>query len=151
MYGLKCLAGCIVWLSIFGIILFFAGAGVLFLYNAGVLASVSSYTSYLGIPTLSTNSNYAIYGYISFGVSGLFLIIMLCCCSRIRLAVAVCKAAGQFVAGVCLIVFVPIFQTFITLGLWGACLVAMVYIVSSTTFISDAGVSVFTTIANYGD
>jgi hypothetical protein len=35
MYALKCLAGCIVWVSIFGIILTFAGVGVIFLYNAG--------------------------------------------------------------------------------------------------------------------
>lgn len=53
MYALKCLAGCIVWFSIFGIILTFAGAGVIFFYNAGMLSSVSSYTGYLGIPTLS--------------------------------------------------------------------------------------------------
>ena len=53
MYALKCLAGCIVWVSIFGVILMFAGAGVIFFYNAGMLSSAESYTGYLGIPTLS--------------------------------------------------------------------------------------------------
>jgi hypothetical protein len=35
MYALKCLAGCIVWLSIFGIIAFTAGMGLIFFYNGG--------------------------------------------------------------------------------------------------------------------
>ena len=149
MYALKCLAGCIVWVSIFGTIAFFIGAGIIFLYNAGVIPS-STYTGYLGIPTMSAGRNYAVYGYISFGIAGFFLILTLCCCSRIRLAVAVCKAAGQFVVGVCLIVLVPIVQTLITLGLWAACLVAMVYIISAAPFVSTS-TDVFTVISSYSD
>lgn len=146
MYALKCLAGCVVWVSIFGTIAFFIGAGIIFLYNAGVIpASASTYVGYLGIPSMSAGSNYAVYGYISFGIAGVFLIITLCCCSRIRLAVAVCKAAGQFVVGVCLIVLVPIVQTLITLGLWAACLVAMVYLISAAKFVSTS-TDVFTVI-----
>jgi len=48
----------------------------------------------------------------------------------LRLAVAVCKSAGQFVSSVCSVVLVPIIQTLFQGGLWGACLVAMVYLVS---------------------
>lgn len=75
---------------------------------------------------------------------------ILCCCSRIRLAVAVCKSAGQFVVSVCLIVLVPIFQAILALGFWGACLIVMVYLVSAASFSSDSG-SYFTYIGNYGD
>jgi hypothetical protein len=35
MFLLRCLAGCIVWCSLFGIIFFFVGLGFVFLYNAG--------------------------------------------------------------------------------------------------------------------
>lgn len=151
MYALKCLAGCIVWVSIFGIIGMFAGVGIIFLYNGGELSGLSAYNQYLGIPTLSTtSSNYNIYGYICFGFAGLLLIILLCCCSRIRLAVAVCKSAGQFVASVCLIVMVPIFQTFWVIILWACAIVAMIYLVSAATFTVTSG-SIFTSIATYSD
>jgi hypothetical protein len=151
MFALKCLAGCIVWLSIIGIIAFFAGAGIIFLYNAGILTPLANYQSYLGIPTVSStySSYYDIFGYICLGLSALFLLVTLCCCSRIRLAVAVCKAAGQFVSGVCLVVIVPIFQTLITLCLWAACLVVMVYLVSSTSFVYRG--DIFTNVADYAD
>jgi len=39
MFLLRCLAGCIVWVSLFGIILFFIGIGLLFLYTAGKIGN----------------------------------------------------------------------------------------------------------------
>lgn len=74
----------------------------------------------------------------------------LCCFSRIRLAVAVCKAAGQFVSHTCSIVFVPIFQTIVTLGTWAVCILAMLYIISTSTFTSSSS-DVFTSLASYTD
>ncbi len=76
---------------------------------------------------------------------------MLCCCSRIRLAVAVCKAAGQFVASVCLIILVPIWQTILVACLWVPALIAMIYLVSSAEFTHIKPTDVFTSIANYAD
>lgn len=135
MFCLRCLAGCIIWFAVLGIIVFFALAGVVFLYNAGKITGLGTYSGYLSIPNSSGGqANYDIYGYICFGLSGLALIITLCCCSRIRLAVAVCKAAGQFIVGVCTAMLVPVFQTFFTLGLWGGCLVVMVFLVSTANF-----------------
>jgi len=52
MFMLRCLVGLIVWLSIFGSILVFAGLGVIFLFNAGV-AVFKDNLGFLGIPTLS--------------------------------------------------------------------------------------------------
>lgn len=137
---LRCLAGLIVWTSIIGLLLVLSAAGVIFLYNAGVISNVSSSIGFLSIPTIigSTTTQYTIYGYVCFGVAGLAFLILLCWFSRIRLAVAVCKAAGQFVAHTCFIVFVPILQVILSIGLWATCLVAMVYIVSSATFTASS-------------
>jgi hypothetical protein len=143
MFLLRCLAGCIVWLSIFGIIMFFGLTGVVFLYNYGMIPSLGTYVGQFNIPSTSAGGQkyYDIYGYICFGISGLFLILTLCCCSRIRLAVAVCKSAGHFVAGVCQIILVPIFQASLLISFWGACLVVMVFLISTATFVIANGSS----------
>jgi hypothetical protein len=152
MFCLRCLAGCIVWCSVIGIIVFFALAGVVFLYNSGkYFTGMGNYSGYLSIPSSSAGqSNYDVYGFICFGLSGVFLIVTLCCCSRLRLAVAVCKAAGQFIVGVCTSMLVPIFQTIFTLALWGGCLVVMVFLVSTATFSITNSSDYFTSV-NYGD
>ena len=152
MYTLKCFAGLIVWLSAFGIVVAFALAGFILLYNAGVITTTTSTSGWLSIPTISGGSEttYKILGYTAFGFSGFFLLIMLCCCSRIRIAVAVCKTAGQFVAHTCGIIFVPIFQACINLAMWVVCIVALLYLISAATFTYSSG-SVFTSISNWKD
>lgn len=148
MYTLRCFAGLIVWTSVIGIILVFTVGGIIFLYNAGIISS--SYATTLNIPTISgaTKTQYTALGWTSISLAGLFLIIFLCCFSRIRLAVAVCKAAGQFVAHTCSVVLVPIIQAAVVLSMWGACLVAMLYLVSCTNFVGSSG-SVFTSVESY--
>lgn len=59
---------------------------------------------------------------------------------------AVCKAAGQFIVGVCTSVLVPVFQTILTLGLWGGCLVVMVYLVSTANFKIASSSDYFTSV-----
>lgn len=156
MFALKCLAGCIVWTSIFGLLFAIIGLGVIFFYNSGKMAgfAASSYIGYLGLPTATENANYDIYAYISWGIAGLLFIILLCCCSRIRLAVAVCKCAGQFVARVCGIVLVPIWQTILVVVLWVAAIIAIIWLAASATYVptqSSGSYDVFTSVANYGD
>lgn len=63
---------------------------------------------------------------------------------------AVCKASGQFVASTCSIVLVPILQTAINIGMWGVCLVALLYLASAATYVVS-GTDVFTSISNYGE
>lgn len=150
MFALRCIAGCIVWCSLFGLIFFFIGLGLVFLYNAGYIGGAASVATYLGVPTLSSTGNNAVYGWISIGLGCFFFILVLCCCSRLRLAVAVCKSAGQFVAGVCSSVLVPIVQTIFAGGLWAACLVVMVYLVSCSSFTADS-TTYFSSIASYTD
>jgi len=152
MYVLRCLAGLIVWTSIIGIILCLTIAGFVFLYNAGIISNVTASLGFISIPTLSFSSTtvYEALAYICFGLAGIVLLALLCCFSRIRLAVAVCKAAGQFVVNTCFIVLVPIIQTVITLAMWAVCIVAMLYLISSAAFVVS-GTDVFTKINNYGD
>ena len=152
MYLLKCLAGLIVWTSAFGIIIFFALAGVVFLNNAGIINISSIASGYLSIPAISgaTTTEYQIFGYASFAIAGFFLLLLVCCCGRIRIAVAVCKAAGQFVAHNCGIVLVPVVQSAVNLGMWAVCIVALLYLASSATYTVSSG-SIFTNLSSYTD
>ena len=129
MFLLRCVAGCIVWCSLFGLIVFFIGTGLVFLYNAGKLGDAKGTATYLGVPTVNSAANET-YGWIFIGLGCFFFLLVLCCCSRLRLAVAVCKTAGQFVASVCSSILVPIIQTIFAAGLWASCLVVMVFLVS---------------------
>lgn len=74
----------------------------------------------------------------------------MCCCSRIRLAVAVCKAAGQFVASVCSVVLVPIWQNLFVIILWVASIIAIIFLASAAEFQIVSG-DVFTSIKSYSD
>lgn len=123
--------------------------GVIFLYNAGV-AVFKNNLGFLGIPTLTGSEYYQVYGYICFGVAGFLLLMLICCCNRIRLAVAVCKVAGQFVIRVCQATLVPIFLAAILIGMWAVCLVCMIYLLSATTFTVYTG-DVFTSVKDYSE
>lgn len=157
MFLLRCLVGLIVWFSILGTILGFAGLGVIFCYNAGI-GVFKNNLGFLGLPVITANGNtynkveyYATYGYICFGLSGFFLLMMICCCNRIRLAVAVCKVAGQFVIRCCQVMFVPIFLAAILIGMWACCLLCMIYLLSSTTFYVASSSDIFTSVKDYSD
>ena len=104
----------------------------------------------MNIPTISgaTKTQYTVYGGIAFGLGGIFLLFMLCCFGRIRLAVAVCKASGQFMAQTCSIVLVPIVQTIVNLMQWAICILAMLFLISNASFKSSSS-SVFTELTSY--
>ena len=57
MFFLRCCAGCIVWLSLFGIMFLLVGTGLIFLYNAGYMQSASNVASYLGVPAVDSPHN----------------------------------------------------------------------------------------------
>lgn len=150
MFLLRCLAGCIVWLSLFGIMFLFIGLGLIFLYNAGYLGAASTAATYMGIPTINSSYNEPV-GWTLIGVGCAFFIVILCCCNRIRLAVAICKCAGSFVGSVCTVVLVPIIQSVLGLGLWAGALVTMVYLVSTATFYAASTSDYFTSVQSYSD
>lgn len=62
---------------------------------------------------------------------------------------AVCKAAGKFVAQTCTIVLVPIIQTAINISMWVICIVALLYLASAANYVVSG--DVFTSISSYGD
>ncbi len=72
---------------------------------------------------------------------------MLCCLSRIRLVVAVCKVAGQFMIRGAQVLLLPLIMTAFILLLWAFGLSAMVYIISTATFIANG--DIFTIINDY--
>jgi choline transporter-like protein 2/4/5 len=149
MFLMRWIAAIIIWVSIFAILFIFIAFGLIFLYQGGVIKSndVGSVLGTLGIPTTSRNDYYNVYGYISFGIAGLLFLVMLCCCSRIKLAVAVCKVAGQFLIRVAQVLLVPIVMTTVLLALWAFGLSAMVYIISTATFVADG--DIFTSITDW--
>ena len=150
MFFLRCCAGCIVWISLFGIMFLLVGTGLIFLFNAGYLQSASSVATYLGVPSVNSQYNEPI-GWTLIGLGCFFFIIILCCCNRIRLAVAICKSAGQFVGSVCTVILVPIFQTVLAFSLWVGALISMVYLVSAAKFVVMNSTDYFTSIESYGD
>jgi hypothetical protein len=149
MFLMRWIAAVLIWVSIGAILFIFIAFGLIFLYHGGVIESnnVNSVFGSLGVPTTSKNEFYNVYGYISFGVAGILFIVMLCCCSRIKLAVAICKVSGQFLLRVAQVLLVPIIMTLITLGLWAFGLSAMVYIISTATFVSNG--DIFTSIDDW--
>lgn len=153
MFLLRCLVGCIVWVSSIGIILIFIGLGVIFLYNGGALGD--EHVGFLGLPKLQGSEYYNTYGYISFAIAGVLLILLLCCCSRLRLAVAVCKVAGQFVIRVCQVSLVPIVLSLLLIMVWGACLIVLVYLLSATDFFAsksvDGSYDILTSVKDFAD
>ena len=149
MCFLRCCVGCIVWFSLFAIVFLFTGLALMFFYQAGKLGDVGGVASYAGIPN-EGSANAEVYAWICVGLAALFLIVILCCCSRIRLAVAVCKCAGQFVGSVCLIVLVPIFQAILTIGVWVACLAVMLLLISAAEFVGSTG-DYISSVSSYTD
>ena len=67
------------------------------------------------------------------------------------MAVAVCKVAGQFVIRVCHVTLVPIFLSFVLVGMWACCFLALIYLLSATDFEVAKSTDVFTSVKNYGD
>ena len=101
---LRFLAGVIIWFSILAILGVIGGGGYWCYYTK------DSYD------IKDNNHKYLEYGsYALWGIDGVFFILILCCCSRIRLAVAVMKVTGSFIFGTPSVLFVPII--FVVLGM----------------------------------
>lgn len=80
---LRCCAGVLIWTTIFAIIAITGGGGY-WLYTHKDTYEESD-----------NNYKYMQYGaYALWGLAGLFFLMMICCCNRIRLAVAIMKVTG---------------------------------------------------------
>jgi len=80
---LRCFAGMIIWFSIFAILVMMGGGGYW------------CYTTKDKYDPSDSNYKYLQYGgYALWGIDALFFLTVLCCCSRIRLAVAIMKVTS---------------------------------------------------------
>jgi len=80
---LRCCAGVMVWTTILAVIAVLGGGGYwVYEYRNNYATTNNTY-------------KYLEYGaYAIWGIDGLFVLLVLCCCSRIRLAVAIMKVTG---------------------------------------------------------
>ncbi len=150
MFLMRWLAGCIVWTSIIVGILFLVALGIIFCYSGGLFGNGT--WSYMGltVPKIAEEQQYVrYYGFAAWGVAALLLLVVLCLCHRIQLAVAICKMAGKFIIEVCSVMLVPIIMSVILVAVWALCALSMVYLVSAATFVADG--SSFTSIQSYSD
>ena len=102
---LRCCAGVLIWVSI---------AGILAAFGAG---GYWAYYTRLQYDVTDKNYMYLQYGaYTLWGITGAFAVIVLLCCSRIRLAVAVMKVTSSFIYRTPTILILPIILFFIVLA-----------------------------------
>lgn len=122
MILIRCCAGVIVWLSIFFIEACLAGGG---------------YWAYITkdkYDVADNNYKYLQYGaYGLWGIAGLFFIVILCLCSRIRLGVAVAKVTGQFIYNTPQVLLLPPIFMIICIVWIGAWAITAVYLGSVGT------------------
>ena len=108
MFLLKYCAKIIAWVSILGLMGCLGGGGY-YLYSRRNDVVASNYDYYL-------------YGsYVLWGVAALYLLILLCMCNRIRLAIAIIQTTADFVGSTCRIFWIPVvffFLIIIWLGYW---------------------------------
>ena len=91
IYLIRWMTGAIVWVSIIGTILALVTLGLLLMYSGGQFGDTNQLFMGYQIPKVGENVQYVkYYGYAVLGLSVVFLVIIFCMCSRIRLAVALC-------------------------------------------------------------
>lgn len=119
MILIRCFAGVLIWFSIIGIIAILGGGGYwVYLYRTHFASTDNNY-------------KYFLYGaYSLWGLDGLFVIIVLCCCNRIRLAVAIMKVTGSFILNVPQVLFMPIIFMIICAAWIGAWTVTAIWLFS---------------------
>lgn len=151
MYLMRCVAGVVVWASIGVTLLAIICLGLLFLYSGGVFGTTDQVIMGYKIPTIGENVKYIrYYGYTVLGLGGVFLLIVLCLCNRIRLAVALCGCAGKYIVDVMTSVLVPIVMSLLATGLWAVCLFCMLMILSVAKFVAQTS-NIFTTFESFTD
>lgn len=85
------MTGTIVWVSIIGTFLALLTLGLLMMYSGGQFGDTNQLFMGYEIPKVGENVQYVkYYGYAVLGASLVFLVIIICMCSKIRLAVALC-------------------------------------------------------------
>lgn len=84
------------------------------------------------------------------GVAGLALIIIFCLCSRIKLAIAVAKAAGSFIASTLSVLIIPLTNLIAAALVWTLCVFGVIWLLSAANFVVTSG-SMFTQLESMSD
>lgn len=106
MVIMRCCVGIIVWFTIFGVLAALGGGGY------WVYKTKDNYDQ------SDDNYKYLQYGaYALWGIGGAFFLIVLCCCGRIRIAVAILKVTGQFIYNTPTVLTIPVIFLLIC-GIW---------------------------------
>jgi len=109
LFVMRCLGGAIVWLMI--------------ILTEACLLAAGGYCWYIRTKKYTPEDQpaykyLAIASYVLWALSGLIIIAMFCCCSAIKIGIAVMKATSKFVAGNLRIFLIPL-SSYIFLALWG--------------------------------
>lgn len=124
MLFLRCCAGVIIFFCLIAIFILLGGSGVWFYLVGrawyvdkidGVTFSIFDASTF----TITNERNFNIMTYCSYalwGLCGLYLIILLCLCNRIRLGVAIIKTTARFIQNTWSVFLIPIFFTVILGG-----------------------------------
>ena len=118
MLFLRCCAGVIVFFCLVGIFVLFCGGGFWF-YVLGREWYIDKYDNYTNILddttyNITNTRNFDVMTYTSYGlwaITILYVIIILCLCSKIRLGVAIIKTTARFIQNTWSIFLIPIVFT----------------------------------------
>ena len=122
----------------------------MFLVNGGMISQPSFFGNFgISVPNLPSFNYYNIFGWVCFGLAAIVFCIILCCFNRIRLAVALCGIAGEFIAKTCTVMLVPIVMTVVILAFWVFALYGMVTVIATANFVVKSNTDVFTSIQDF--
>ncbi len=122
MFLLRCTAKPVLYVSFILILVLLVGGGlyVWILATEKYLPEDNTYTAMRGCAILL------------WILAALYFVILMCCCSRIQLGVAIMEATSQFVKDTCSVIFVPIIFFFFT-AIW------MTFWIFSAVFVFSVG------------
>lgn len=117
---MRCFGGCLIWIAFLASVLIAAGGGW-YAYN---LSSSDEYKD-------TDTADYLTYSaYTLWGVAILFVLILMCCYSRLQLGIAVFKTTVDFTASNCCIFFLPLVGLVIHLVWFIVWVISFVYVFS---------------------
>jgi hypothetical protein len=120
LFFLKCFGGCLIWICFILAVVLAAGSGF-------YAFSLKDDEEYVGTDT----ADYLLYSaYALWSVAGIFVLILLCCFSRLQLGIAVFATTVDFTASNCCIFFLPLIGLVIHLVWFIVWVVSFVYVFS---------------------
>lgn len=121
MIFIRCCAKYVVWITVLSGFLVLIGGAIYLYYTASRYKSDDD------------AKNWVLYSsYFSFGLAGAYLLVLLCCCNKIRLGIAIMRTAADFIRDTYRVFLVPIFF-FFAIAIW------MAYWIVSIVFIWSVG------------